>query len=159
MLPEKRLITLPNQGDSYWVLGDLYTFKAVGQDTNNAYALVEISVQPNNLPPPVHSHSHEDEAYYILAGEIEFQLDGETVLAQPGTFLHVYKGQTHTFSNKSSSRAKMLVWVIPAGLERFFAEIGTPAFEDTTTAPAIGEADIAKILATVPSYGVEIMPN
>ena len=156
MSNEIRFIKNPNQGDRYWVLGDLYTFKTVGQDTNNAYTLIEISIQPNNNPPPIHSHSQEDEAYYVLEGEIEFQLDGKPILAKSGTFLHIYKGQTHTFSNKTSSSAKMLLWLMPAGLEHFFVEIGIPASQEITTPPPISEADLAKISATVPKYGVEI---
>lgn len=52
----------PGQGSSYWVLGDLYTFKAVGEDTSQAYALVEIIVQPQSSIPP-HIHNHKDEAF------------------------------------------------------------------------------------------------
>ncbi|WP_292762960.1 hypothetical protein [Nostoc sp. NOS(2021)] len=47
----QQLITATRQGSSYWVLGDLYTFKAVGEETGEAYALIEITVQPQNGTP------------------------------------------------------------------------------------------------------------
>ena len=155
-IPQSGLLRQPGQGDSYWVLGDLYTFKAVGEETGQAYALVEAVIQPNN-GTPLHVHSHEDEAFYVQEGEIEFQLDEQSVVATAGTFLHSPKGQRHSFKNIGANPAKILVWIVPAGLEKFFAEIGTPV-EGSTLPPAISPADLEKVLATAPKYGLEIIP-
>lgn len=119
------ILMQPGQGASYWVLGDLYTFKAVGEETGKAYALVEILVQPHSGTPP-HIHSHEDEAFYIQEGSLEFQLDEQIIVATAGTFLHSPKGQLHRFTNIGSKPAKMLCWDTPAGLEKFFAQVGVP---------------------------------
>jgi hypothetical protein len=40
----------PGEGNSYWVLGDLYTFKVVGEETGGSFAVVEVEVQPQNGP-------------------------------------------------------------------------------------------------------------
>ncbi|MBW4563845.1 MAG: quercetin 2,3-dioxygenase [Mojavia pulchra JT2-VF2] len=153
------ILQQPGQGSSYWVLGDLYTFKALGEDTGKAYALVEIIVQPQSGIPP-HIHSHEDEAFYIQEGELEFQLDQQTVVATAGTFLHSPKGQLHRYANMGLKPAKLLCWVTPAGLEKFFMEIGVPAI-DITHSPTVSPADIEKAMATAPIYGLEIIspPN
>lgn len=156
-IPQNALLRQPDRGDSYWVLGDLYTFKAVGEETGQAYALVEAVIQPNNGTPS-HIHSHEDEAFYIQDGEFEFQLDEETVVATAGTFLHSPKGQRHSFRNVGENPAKLLFWVVPAGLEQFFIEIGSPANERSTEPPAVSEADLEKITATASKYGIEIIP-
>lgn len=156
-IPQNTLLRQPNQGDSYWVLGDLYTFKAVGEETGNAYALIEAVIQPNNGTPP-HTHSHEDEAFYIQDGEIQFELDTETVMASPGTFLHSPKGQRHSFKNIGTTPAKMLIWVTPAGLEKFFAEIGTPVNFPSTEPPSFSPPDLETIMATALKYGLEIIP-
>jgi quercetin dioxygenase-like cupin family protein len=128
------VVQQPGQGSSYWVLGDLYTFKAVGEDTGKAYALVEIIVQPQNGTPP-HIHSHEDEAFYIQEGELEFQLDEQIVVATPGTFLHSPKGQLHRFTN-----------------------VGTQPAAEITHSPTVTPADIEKVLTAAPRYGLEIIP-
>ncbi|BAY29576.1 cupin 2 domain-containing protein [Nostoc carneum NIES-2107] len=146
----------PGQGSAYWVLGDLYTFKAVGEDTGKAYALVEIIVQPQNGTPP-HIHTHEDEAFYIQEGELEFQLNEQTLIATPGTFLHSPKGQLHRFTNIGTQPAKLLCWVTPAGLEKFFMEIGVPAIE-MSQSPTVTPADIEKVMLFAPKYGLEIIP-
>jgi quercetin dioxygenase-like cupin family protein len=156
-IPQNTLLRQPGQGDSYWVLGDLYTFKAVGEETGQAYALVEAVIQPNN-GTPLHIHNQEDEAFYVQEGEIEFQLDTETVVAKAGTFLHSPKGQRHSFKNIGITPAKLLFWVTPAGLEKFFAEIGTPANPQSAEHPTISPPHLETIMATASKYGLEIIP-
>lgn len=152
----KAILHQPGQGSSYWVLSDLYTFKAVGEDTGQVYALVEAMVQPQSGSPP-HIHSLEDEAFYIQEGKFEFQLDQQTIVATPGTFLQSPKGQLHCFKNIGDKPGKLLFWVTPAGLEKFFAEVGSPV-EDPTARPPVSSEDIEKILTASSKYGLEIIP-
>ncbi|WP_242056129.1 cupin domain-containing protein [Nostoc flagelliforme] len=97
-------------GHSYYFGQDLYTFKAIGEETSEAYALCEVIVAPGGGTPP-HRHSRENESFYVQEGEIEFQLDDRILVATAGTFLHSPKGQLHQFTNTTSVPAKMLVWV------------------------------------------------
>ena len=150
------IVLQSGEGESYWVLGDLYTFKAVSEETEGKYALMELVIYPQDGTPP-HIHSREAEAFYILEGKLEFQLDDRTVIATPGTFLHSPAGQLHRFTNTSSMPAKMLCWATPAGVERFFAEIGTKV-EDSLTRPPVTPADIDKVMAIAPKYGITILP-
>lgn len=151
------LVLKPGQGDSYWVLGDLYTFKTMSQDTKGAYSLMEMIVYPQTGSPP-HIHSREDESFLVQSGEIQFQMDGQTLVATPGTFIYSPRGQTHLFANVSNEIATMLCWVTPAGLEQFFMEIGTPVDDPTAPPPPVTEADIQKTIALAPHYGLIILP-
>ncbi len=151
------LLQQPEQGSSYWMLGDLYTYKAVGEETGQAYALCEIVMQPQSEIPP-HIHSYEDEAFYIQEGEVEFQLDEQVIIATAGTFLHSPKGQLHRFKNIGSQPAKFLSWVTPSGFEKFVVEVGVPVTERETMPPVVSLADIEKVMATAPKYGIEIIP-
>lgn len=81
----------------------------------------------------------------------------QIVLATPGTFLHSPKGQLHRFTNISLEPAKLLCWVTPAGLEKFFTEVGMPVSERISS-PTVSPADIEKVLAAAPRYGLEIIP-
>lgn len=81
------LFVQSDQGRSYYFGQDLYTFKAIGEDTGEAYALCEVIVAPQGGTPP-HRHSRENESFYVQDGEIEFQLDDRTLVATAGTFLH-----------------------------------------------------------------------
>ncbi len=55
---------MPGQETSLSIVGDVLTFKAVGEDTDGQYTLVEVRVDPQIGPPP-HIHHREDEAFYI----------------------------------------------------------------------------------------------
>jgi quercetin dioxygenase-like cupin family protein len=151
------LFVQPGEGSSYWVLGDLYTFKAVGENTGEAYALCEIIVQPQSGTPP-HRHSRENESFYVQEGEFEFHLDNQTLVAIAGTFLHSPKGQLHQFTNIGSTPAKLLCWVTPAGFEKFIAEVGQVLDAEVKPAPPVSPTDLEKILAAAPRYGIEILP-
>lgn len=151
------LLLQPKQGTSYWVLGDLYTFKTVSQDTNGTYSLMEMVVYPQT-GSPLHIHSHEDESFWVQSGEIQFQIDGETIIATPGTFIYSPRGQRHLFANLSDHSATVLCWITPAGLEQFFMEIGTPATDPTAPPPPVTAADIQKTMALAPQYGLTILP-
>jgi len=54
------------EGRSFWLGTDLHTFKTVGEDTNGAFALEELTAQPGFGPPP-HIHHREDEIRYRSA--------------------------------------------------------------------------------------------
>jgi quercetin dioxygenase-like cupin family protein len=151
------LLQTIGQGDSYWFAEDLYTFKAVGKDTGNTYTLSEVIIAPNGGGAPPHRHSHDNESFYILEGELEFYLDGERIIATPGTFIHSPQGQIHQFTNTSSLPVKMLVWQTPSGFENFIAEVGKSANKVISGSP-LSPADLDNILATAPKYGIEILP-
>ncbi|MBE9205989.1 quercetin 2,3-dioxygenase [Nostoc sp. LEGE 06077] len=155
---QPNIIMQPGEGTASWVLGDLYTFKVFSEDTNQAYALIEIVMQPDSAVPP-HKHTNENESFYIQEGEVEFQIGEQIILATPGTFLHFPQGQPHSFRNINTKPAKFLCWLTPGGLEKFFREVGTPILEQNTTPPPVTEADINKLLATAPKYGLEILPT
>lgn len=143
------------EGRAYWVVGDLYTILASGEDTNGAYAMIHAEVPPGGGPPP-HIHRREDEAFFVLEGELAFQADGRGFTATAGTWLTLAKGSLHTFRNAGTVTARMLIVVTPAGLERFFAEVGREAMDRTAAPPPVTQADIEKLLAAAPRYGLEI---
>lgn len=147
----------PGQGHSYYFGQDLYTFKAIGEETGEAYALCEVIVAPQG-GTPTHRHTRENESFYVQDGEIEFQLGDHTFVATAGTFLHSPKGQLHRFTNTTATPVKMLVWVTPAGFEKFIAEVGKAANGQVTPAAPLSSEDLNKILATAPKYGIEIIP-
>lgn len=154
---QEGLFVQSGQGSSYSMLGDLYTYKAVGEETGKAYALCELLMQPQSGVPP-HFHAHEDEAFYIQEGEMEFQLDGQVIVATAGTFLHSPKGQLHQFKNIGSKPAKLLTWVTPAGFENFVREAGIPVTNGEAMPISVSPADIEKVMATAPKYGITILP-
>jgi quercetin dioxygenase-like cupin family protein len=149
------VINTPPQGRTIAVVGDVYRFLATGDDTNGKYALWEALVPPGGGPPP-HVHSREEEGFYVLEGEITFTINGERVVASAGMFANMPVSTPHSFKNESDKPARMLISVAPAGLEKMFFEVGVPLPEGATTALPPTKEEIEKLLATAPSYGIEI---
>jgi quercetin dioxygenase-like cupin family protein len=143
------------EGRTVAVVGDVYRFLATGEDTNGKYALWEALVPPGGGPPP-HVHSREEEAFYVLEGEITFYVEDKRLVASTGMFANLPVGTLHSFKNESSRPARMLISVAPAGLEKMFFESGVPLPEGSTTALPPTKADIEKLLEVAPRYGIEI---
>ena len=148
-------VRVPHDGRTFTVVGDVYRFLAVGEETGGKYALWEAIVTPGGGPPP-HVHSREEEGFFILEGEITFQIDGETMVAGPGVFANMPVGVPHSFRNNTDRPAKMLISIAPAGLEQMFFELGQPVAPGTTVAPLPSRAEIEKLLEVAPRYGLEI---
>lgn len=143
------------EGRTIGVVGDVYRFLATGEDTDGRYALLEAIVPPGGGPPP-HIHSREEEGFYVLEGEITFQLGEDRFVAGAGTFANMPMGSLHSFKNESSKPAKMLISVAPAGLEKMFLEVGVPVDPGATSAPPPTREEIEKLLEIAPRYGIEI---
>lgn len=132
------------------------TFKATGEDTGGKYALTDSVVPPRGGPPP-HIQHREDESFWVLEGELEFLVGEGTIRAGAGSFVHVPRGTLHTYENVGTGPARFLTLMVPAGLEKFFEEVGKPG-TDVSSPPPVDDAEIEKLLAAAPRYGVEIPP-
>ncbi len=144
------------QGDSLYLVGDTYTFKAVSNDTNGAFTLFEGLVPPGGGPPP-HIHHREDEAFYLLEGELEFQEGERLFTARAGAFIYIPRGTIHRFKNVGTESAKMLLMFVPGGMDGLFFEVGIPATAGSS-APPPSQADVDKLLGAGPKYGLEVLP-
>ena len=86
-----------------------------------------VSVMDNTVPAGVKGpflHTHEfDEGFYLVEGEITFQLGDDLVVARRGELAFVPGGVPHTFANRSGRPARFVIVCTPAGFERYFARI------------------------------------
>ena len=81
------------------------------------FNLSVITIQPHREGPPVHQHAAEDDSFYMLDGELTFLVDGEEVLAGPGTFVLVPPEVPHTFANRGDAPARFVNVHAPAGFD------------------------------------------
>jgi mannose-6-phosphate isomerase-like protein (cupin superfamily) len=70
-----------------------------------------------------HVHDGEDDAFYILSGEMTFEFGDRVVSAPPGTFVLAPPGVEHGFRNDGAEPVRMLNIHAPAGFDR---RIGLP---------------------------------
>jgi len=65
-----------------------------------------------------HVHQEEDDAFYILEGELTFFFGGEEAVAPSGTFVLVPPGVEHGFRNDGDVPVRMFNIHAPAGFDR-----------------------------------------
>ena len=91
-------------------------FLARSEDTPR-FNLAVITINPHREGPETHAHADEDDSFYILDGELTFVVDGDEVVAGPGTFVLVPPGVPHTFANRGDSVARFVNVHAPAGFD------------------------------------------
>ena len=141
---------------SVWYSGQLMTFLATAEDTQGKFALIEAVARRGNDPPP-HIHNREEEAFYVLEGEMTFSVGGQTIKATPGTMVCLPREVAHSFVI-DSEQVRMLILLTPAGFEGWFKEFGVPA--PAMTLPPQVEvhySDIQRMLEAGPRYGIEFV--
>jgi quercetin dioxygenase-like cupin family protein len=142
----------PAAGSTLDVLGVTHIYKATGAETAGSFSLWEAVVPPGAGAPP-HTHAHEDEAFYVLSGEliIEFEDEPAPHRVAPGGFFFGARGRRHTFRNVGDKPARVLILSAPScGLDQMFAEL--------EAATAAGMPEFGKLVAIAGKYGVIIEP-
>jgi quercetin dioxygenase-like cupin family protein len=148
-------VSRKGEGDIIDVVGDRYRFIAQGEQTNGRYALWEAIVFPGGGPPP-HLHQREDEAFYVLDGEITFFTPEASFVAGSGDYVHLPLGGRHWFRNETDQPARVLIFSAPAGLEKMFYHVGIQVA--TMDAPrSLPKPDEKQVLGEIAgSFGLEI---
>jgi mannose-6-phosphate isomerase-like protein (cupin superfamily) len=71
-------------------------------------SLIEYDAGPDYEGASPHFHERHTDAFYVLAGELEFTLGRETVLAPAGTAVVAPPGVVHGLTNASGARVRFL---------------------------------------------------
>ena len=124
-----------------------------GEETGGCFALVETRAR-RGAGPPRHVHTREDEVVYVLAGRLTVYRDEEPLDAPAGSCLLLPRGGEHTY-RVESEEARLLVFLLPAGLEGCYRELGQLTV-DPDGAPGQGSDRVERLVATAARYGVEI---
>lgn len=112
------------------VVGETGLAKVRSADTDGQLCLFHFTAPPMS-GPPLHRHSREDELFYVLEGEIVFQLDGVRHLVGPGGTVYSPRGVVHAYQNFTSRDARLLIGTMPGAFGTMFEEMSaaTPAGE------------------------------
>lgn len=134
----------PEEGERTDFLGHTFVFKAGAEETGGAFSVIEI-VQRRGGEPPLHVHHREDEAFYLLAGEMTFHVGGELLPARTGAFVFLPRAVPHSFTVDGDGVARVLQLASPPGIERFFREWGERPL------------DVEAMARALEPYGVELV--
>lgn len=80
-----------------------------GSDLVLSEVLDSGGTDPPTYIAPLHIHDRDDEAWYVLEGELAFRLDGRDMRVAAGGGIVVPAGTEHTFWNPSTAPARYLL--------------------------------------------------
>ncbi len=99
-----------------------------------------------------HAHANEDEALYVLAGEVTARVGARRHALPTGAFLLMPRGVPHSFANPGGAEARVLVISSPGAVERYFEETAELA------KAAGGQPDPVTQAALAAKYGITFVP-
>ena len=128
------------------IVGEETLVKVSDADSQGQFAAFHL-VAPPMSGPPRHVHSREDEWFYVLEGELVFELDDERVTVAEGGSVWLRRGVVHAYQNFTERDARLLVATVPGGFQHFFEEV-------SAAAPAGGMPDREVFAAIDAKYGI-----
>jgi quercetin dioxygenase-like cupin family protein len=134
-------------------LGIPTVMRSTGETTGGAFGLIEHMTIPPGWASPYHTHHLEDEAFYVLEGEVAFVSDGKRLTAGAGAYAFGPRGIPHGFKIAGTAPAKMLILCAPAGFEQFVQELSELAPDLASPPPA---PDMGKLMEVAAKYKIEI---
>src|SRR5580704_12907156 len=98
--------------------------KADSGDTAGLLAVCEGALAPWASGPPLHLHTRQDEALYVVEGTLLVQIGEDRHELTAGTFAWIPRDTPHTFANAGDTAVRAINVSVPGGLEGLFAEQG-----------------------------------
>jgi quercetin dioxygenase-like cupin family protein len=142
------------EGERLWFYGGgLHTWKASAEETDGAYILFE-TLMTQGKTTPLHVHAGEDEALYVLEGEILVHIDGTDHRVGPRGVAVAPRGVPHAFL-VTSPTARVLTLQTPGSAESFYRDASEPASADIEAA---GPVDVGRVReAAERTGGMEVL--
>jgi quercetin dioxygenase-like cupin family protein len=154
MSPAVSIIRNDGEGERLWFYGGgVHTWKASSEETGGSLMLFEDHMSQGKATP-LHIHANEDEALYVLDGEILVHIDGITHRVGPRGFAFAPRGVPHAFL-VTSSEARILCLETPGSAEAFYRGASEPAADDRDSP---GPVDFARVRESAErSGGMQIL--
>ena len=97
-------------------------FKVTPGETGGGVFLMEHQhLMPGG--PPLHLHPNQEEWFYVMEGEVAFQVGEQRLHLRPGESVLAPRRVPHTFSSVSATPSRLLIGFCPAGkMEEYFRD-------------------------------------
>jgi mannose-6-phosphate isomerase-like protein (cupin superfamily) len=92
------------------------------EESDGVVSIIDNTVPANWPGPFLHKHDF-DEAFYVLEGELTFQVEEAVITKRAGELAFAPRGVAHTLANHSDAPARYVLVCTPAGFERYFARM------------------------------------
>ncbi len=117
----KVVIRMPGEAKGVTLSGHPMGFLVTGEDTKHT-SMFDWTI-PAGFSTGLHVHRVQEETFYVLEGECQWQIGDQTLRATPGTFVFLPPGVPHNIGNTSEKPARVIMTVSPPGHENYFEEL------------------------------------
>jgi quercetin dioxygenase-like cupin family protein len=142
-------------GEARWWLGQLAVIKATADDTGGRMTIVEVTAPPG-FQAPLHVHHREDEAFWILGGEVTLQVGDETIEASAGDYAFGPRDIPHSYK-VGDNGCRMLFICTPGGFEALVRDMSHPAAERVIPPPATEPPDLEFVARVAVAHACELL--
>jgi SAM-dependent methyltransferase/quercetin dioxygenase-like cupin family protein len=142
-------------GEARWWGETLAVIKATGADTRGQVAILEIT-EPPGAEAPRHVHHREDEGFWVLEGDVTFDVGGTTIAAREGDYAFAPRDVPHSY-RVGADGCRMLFIVTPAGFEDLVRRMSVPAANRAVPPSAQEPTDVEDLPALLAAYGCELV--
>jgi quercetin dioxygenase-like cupin family protein len=118
----------PGDAPGVWAMGSLFEMVATGGDTAGAMD-VALVTQPPGVATPLHVHTRESEAFYVLEGTMTYRAGDAVHRLAAGWFIYLPSGIPHAFRVTGDAPVRFLGLTLPGGLMDLYSQVGIPAAE------------------------------
>jgi mannose-6-phosphate isomerase-like protein (cupin superfamily) len=99
--------------------GGAITIMISSAESGGAMSMIQ-TLSPPGTGPSYHSHSREDETFYVVSGTAEIRLDDRTYLCEAGGHIFGPRNVFHTYRNVGDTDLKLVIVYSPGGFEQSF---------------------------------------
>lgn len=143
------------EGEARWWLGQLAEIKATAADTGGQFTIVEVTCAPG-FEAPLHVHHREDEAFWILDGDVTLYVGDAIIEASGGDYAFGPREIPHRYT-VGDAGCRMLFICTPGGLEELVRAMSEPAATRTLPPPAPQPPDFEWVQAIANKHGCDLL--
>lgn len=142
-------------GEALWWLGALAVIKETAESTAGQMCIIEVT-EPPGAQGPLHVHHREDEAFWVLEGEVTIEIGDRTIAAKAGDYAFGPRDIPHRYT-VGDSGCRMLFICTPGGFEGLVRDMSEPADRRELPPPMEQEPDWERVAAVAEAYGCELL--
>ena len=143
------------EGEAIWWFGALAEIKATAADTGGLMTIIEMTEAPN-AEAPWHVHHREDEAFWILEGDVTIEVGDASFRCHAGDYAFGPRDVPHRYSIGDKG-CRMLFICTPGGFEKLVRQMSVPAESRTLPPPPDEEPDWDHVAAVAEANGCELL--
>lgn len=148
-------ITRLGEGEALWWFNCLAEVKLTAEQTGGLLTILEITEPPGSAAP-LHVHHRDDETFWVLEGDLTFEVGAESFRASAGDAVFGPRGVPHRYT-VGPDGCRMLFIMTPGGFETLVRDMSAPAARRELPPAPDGEPDWEHVAAVARANGCELL--